>query len=371
SPRQVTIPTENSENVILQTIKDLKTELRADMLNLASRNEATYSAHSQLAALSTAVAPIAVTPNTPVPPRIRLEADETLGTMVHCGRCGRFRHGLNECHWASNNCSRCNTYGHSIWECGIPSDARRPPNQYDNGPRGSFNNRDRNGTRRETPIPTDRLLRTRLKWPLIARLPLIPTRNLPLLAATIAVLSVARKDIGGLTVQPTLSLLKPSLSSNNAPLMVQHSEPQGTLYWPREVASTRSNLPTRLPNSFTLPLANTPSDINYLEHQLLPDSSAPLTNPLNKKQSPYVLGRNIARDHPLHEAKAPTDDMSPALQITHNKFTARRHHPDERAPDNIKNPASSSPSVHPSDRALTLAAIETSTDTPTLGRERE
>ncbi|KAF0738525.1 hypothetical protein Ae201684P_019610 [Aphanomyces euteiches] len=63
--------------------------------------------------------------------------------------------------------------------------------------------------------------------------------------------------------------------------------------------------------------------------------------------------------------------MSPALQITHNKFTARRHHPDERAPDNIKNPASSSPSIHPSDRALTLAAIETSTDTPTLGRERE
>ncbi|KAH9078349.1 hypothetical protein Ae201684P_019440 [Aphanomyces euteiches] len=115
------------------------------MLNLASRNEATYSAHSQLAALSTAVAPIAVTPNTPVPPRIRLDADETLGTMVHCGRCGRFRLGRNECHWASNNCSRCNTYGHSIWECGIPSDARRPPNQYDNGPRGSFNNRDRIG----------------------------------------------------------------------------------------------------------------------------------------------------------------------------------------------------------------------------------
>ncbi|CAK4157117.1 unnamed protein product [Aphanomyces euteiches] len=36
SPRQVTKPTENSENVILQTIKDLKTELRADMLNLAT-----------------------------------------------------------------------------------------------------------------------------------------------------------------------------------------------------------------------------------------------------------------------------------------------------------------------------------------------
>ncbi|KAG9416505.1 hypothetical protein AC1031_000905 [Aphanomyces cochlioides] len=143
SPRQTSKSTDNSESVILQTIKDLKTELRADMLTLASRNEPTYSTQSQPAALSTSVAPIVVTPNTPVPPRC-MEADDIRGNMTLCGRCGRFRHGRNECQWASSTCSWCNTYGHSILECGIPEDARRPSHQYDNTrPRGSFQNRDR------------------------------------------------------------------------------------------------------------------------------------------------------------------------------------------------------------------------------------
>ncbi|CAK4198476.1 unnamed protein product, partial [Aphanomyces euteiches] len=76
SPRQASKTADSSENVILQTIKDLKTELRADMLTLAGRNDAPYSTQSQLAALSTSVAPIAVTPNTPVPPRICMDADD-------------------------------------------------------------------------------------------------------------------------------------------------------------------------------------------------------------------------------------------------------------------------------------------------------
>ncbi|KAH9069132.1 hypothetical protein Ae201684P_004825 [Aphanomyces euteiches] len=151
SPRQASKSVDSSENVILQTIKDLKTELRADMLTLAGRNDAPYSTQSQLAALSTSVAPIAVTPNTPVPPRICMDADDIRGNMTRCGRCGRFRHGRNECHWASSTCSRCNTYGHSIWECGIPEDARRPSHQYDNTrPRGSFQNRDRNNRPNQT-----------------------------------------------------------------------------------------------------------------------------------------------------------------------------------------------------------------------------
>ncbi|KAH9131277.1 hypothetical protein LEN26_007781 [Aphanomyces euteiches] len=199
----------------------------------------------------------------------------------------------------------------------------------------------------KTPIPTDRLLRTRLRRHPIARLPLILTRNLPLLAGTIAVLSVARKEIGGPTVQPTLSLLKPSLSSNNAPLMYKVEPPDKTSQF--SFYST--------PRDHPIASETSPSDINDLKHQLLPDSSAPLTNPLDKKQSPYVLGRNIARDHPLHEAKAPTDDMSPAFQITYNEFTARRHHPDEKAPDNIKNPASSSPSIYPHSDASVRSSI--------------
>ncbi|KAF0727180.1 hypothetical protein Ae201684_014710 [Aphanomyces euteiches] len=151
SPRQASKTADSSENVILQTIKDLKTELRADMLTLAGRNDAPYSTQSQLAALSTSVAPIAVTPNTPVPPRICMDADDVRGNMTRCGRCGRFRHGRNECHWASSTCSRCNTYGHSIWECGIPEDACRPSHQYDNTrPRGSFQNRDRNNRPNQT-----------------------------------------------------------------------------------------------------------------------------------------------------------------------------------------------------------------------------
>ncbi|KAH9108155.1 hypothetical protein LEN26_005325 [Aphanomyces euteiches] len=78
SPRQTSKSTSAADNVVLRSIE----ELRADLLGASSRQGTVNSASAQLASLSNAVAPVAMAPNTPVPPRIRLDPDETSGSMV-------------------------------------------------------------------------------------------------------------------------------------------------------------------------------------------------------------------------------------------------------------------------------------------------
>ncbi|KAG9402141.1 hypothetical protein AC1031_007845 [Aphanomyces cochlioides] len=367
SPRQTSKSTDNSESVILQTIKDLKTELRADMLTLASRNDATYSTQSQLAALSTSVAPIAVTPNTPVPPRICMEADDICGNMT---RCGRFRHGRNECHWASSTCSRCNTYGHSIWECGIPEDARGPSHQYDNT---------RPEARSRTAIVTADRTKIRTQPINQPQQHTHDARSRDLLDS--APMSRRSPLVGRLPYKPA-----PATSVSRDPVPAA-----GSGKYTVEPPDKTPNLPnyTCLPDR---PIAVTTflPDIPEPQHTLHPDSPTSPTSPLASKTSPSVLGRNIAHDLPYAQAKALTDSRHPALCSNlatiseeydyeptdsipdqRSQQAPSQEHAEEKTPMYELHPASSSHRAPAHDRVLPISAVTLHEDLPVLGREYE
>ncbi|KAH9090792.1 hypothetical protein Ae201684P_006197 [Aphanomyces euteiches] len=342
------------------------------MLTLAGRNDAPYSTQSQLAALSTSVAPITVTPNTPVPPRICMDADDVRGNMTRCGRCGRFRHGRNECHWASSidAIPMVTPYGNA----GYPKTlADLHTNMTTPDPGAHFRTAIATTARTRLQTPTDpRTLTTHPRHPIADR-PRVstPIRNPPRPVVKIGVSYAARKATGGPIALRTRSRNKrdPVLAAGSGKHKVEPPD-----------KTPKLTLPSCLPDR-PIVVTTSPNEFPDTLHPLHPDSPPSRASPLSSQESPSVLGRNIARDLPHIPAKALTDINRPALSsslapiLEGHEYEATEPAPDrpplEKAPQHELQPASSFLPDPAPDRIYNIAVIAPRENSSVLGREHE